>query len=568
MAQQKSTGIQKAAATAKRIRDGVKLAKAIATGASTGPAGIALAVWQNRKLVIKVVLIAACLSLLPVLIVTYFVTNLPAVIFGSGDGSYKDIGTISAIYANVENMGNATRQEILDEHSAILKKVQSEIAAQEAADKAKTDSSSGSANAGQTKAATSSGSTATAPVKTYQIKDTFTSVSDSTIDLAISAYSVKYGDDQNTSAEEFFQKIKGALACCFSYTTTASGNTVTYTVVYNPQKIPDAFGLTATQAASAEKKAANLQSFMESGDIGGSDLSSELGNADSVVQFAKSLLGVPYVLGGDSPFGFDCSGFTAYVYQSAAGISLPHSALEQSAMGSAVDQSDSQPGSGLEPGDLVFFATEGGSTITHCGIYIGNGQFIAANTGSTNCVSIESLSDPYWTPKYICARRLLTTSSGLIGFIENHEGFSPTAYRGVDSWNLTIGYGHVIVDGDGLSSSSVLTQPQAEDLLKKDLTIYEQSVDREFAGYSLTQSRHDALVDLAYGLGAWCWSEVPDLVTDVKSNAPSNQIKTDFLATDHVGDEEVQGLKARRYDEWVLYETGNYNIVSYGESVG
>lgn len=495
MAQQKSGGIQKAAATAKRIRDGVKLAKAIATGASTGPAGIALAVWQNRKLVIKVVLIATCLSLLPVLIVTYFVTNLPAVIFGSGDGSYKDIGTINAIYANVENMGNATRQEILDEHSAILKRVQSQIAAQEAADK--TDSSSGSASGeNQGKTTGSSSGASTPPVKTYQIKDTFTSVSDSTIDLAISAYSVKYGDDQNTSAEEFFQKIKGALACCFSYTTTTSGNTVTYTVVYNPQKIPDAFGLTAAQAEAAEKKAANLQSFMESGDIGGSDLSSELGNADSVVQFAKSLLGVPYVLGGDSPFGFDCSDFTSYVYQSAAGISLPHSALEQSTMGSAVDQSS------LEPGDLVFFATEGGTTITHCGIYIGGGQFIAANTGSTNCVSVESLNDSYWAPKYVCARRLLTTSSGLIGFIENHEGFSPTAYRGVDSWNLTIGYGHVIVDGDGLSASSVLTQQQAEDLLKKDLTLYEQSVDREFAGRGLSQSRHDALVDLAYGLGA------------------------------------------------------------------
>lgn len=57
-------------------------------------------------------------------------------------------------------------------------------------------------------------------------------------------------------------------------------------------------------------------------------------------------------------------------------------------------------------------------------------------------------------------------------------------------------------------------------------------------------------------------------MTDVKNNAPSSPIKADFLATDHVGGEEVQGLKARRYDEWVLYETGNYDSVSYGENVG
>jgi len=90
-----------------------------------------------------------------------------------------------------------------------------------------------------------------------------------------------------------------------------------------------------------------------------------------------------------------------YVYANAAGVALTHSAAAQSGYGTAVASDN------LQPGDLVFFATGGGS-INHVGIYIGNDQFVAANTGSAMEVTINSLfSSSYWSGYYVCARRIL-----------------------------------------------------------------------------------------------------------------------------------------------------------------
>ena len=113
----------------------------------------------------------------------------------------------------------------------------------------------------------------------------------------------------------------------------------------------------------------------------------------SVVEIASRYLGVPYVWGGASPSGFDCSGFILYVYAQ-LGVSLPHHAASQYGYGSAV------PKSALEPGDLVFFDNLG-----HNGIYIGGGQFIhAPHTGDV--VKISSLSDPWYAAHWTGARRL------------------------------------------------------------------------------------------------------------------------------------------------------------------
>jgi cell wall-associated NlpC family hydrolase len=120
-----------------------------------------------------------------------------------------------------------------------------------------------------------------------------------------------------------------------------------------------------------------------------------------VVNYARAFLGYPYVSDTAGPNVFDCSGFTQYVFANAAGIALTHSANQQSQVGTAVTKSD------LEPGDLVFFATEGGRTVSHVGIYIGNDQFIAANT-STGVATVKGfLEDPYWGKDYVCARRIL-----------------------------------------------------------------------------------------------------------------------------------------------------------------
>jgi peptidoglycan DL-endopeptidase CwlO len=113
-----------------------------------------------------------------------------------------------------------------------------------------------------------------------------------------------------------------------------------------------------------------------------------------VVGIAMQYLGVPYVWGGSTPSGFDCSGFTSYVYAQ-VGISLPHYTGAQYQMGVPV------PSDQLEPGDLVFFDGLG-----HVGIYIGGGEFIhAPHTGTV--VSIDSLSEPWYSATYDGARRIV-----------------------------------------------------------------------------------------------------------------------------------------------------------------
>jgi cell wall-associated NlpC family hydrolase len=106
---------------------------------------------------------------------------------------------------------------------------------------------------------------------------------------------------------------------------------------------------------------------------------------------ALHYLGVPYLWGGESPKGFDCSGLVAYVYAQ-LGITLPHYAAAQYQLGVAV------PRDQLQPGDLVFF-----DALDHVGIYIGGGQFVhAPHTGDV--VKITSLAA--YGPGYVGARRI------------------------------------------------------------------------------------------------------------------------------------------------------------------
>ena len=112
-----------------------------------------------------------------------------------------------------------------------------------------------------------------------------------------------------------------------------------------------------------------------------------------VVGIAMKYLGTPYVWGGSSPAGFDCSGFVAYVYGQ-MGVSLPHYSGAQYGVGTPV------PRDQLAPGDLVFFDGLG-----HVGIYIGGGQFIhAPHTGDV--VKISSMSESWYASTYVGARRI------------------------------------------------------------------------------------------------------------------------------------------------------------------
>ena len=119
----------------------------------------------------------------------------------------------------------------------------------------------------------------------------------------------------------------------------------------------------------------------------------------SVVEYAKNYLGCKYVSGGSSPTsGFDCSGFTSYVYKN-FGVSLSRSSRGQINDGVAVSRSD------LQPGDIVVFNNSGNTAIGHVGIYIGGDNFIHAANPSQG-VTITSLSSSYYNKRYVGARRV------------------------------------------------------------------------------------------------------------------------------------------------------------------
>ena len=152
-------------------------------------------------------------------------------------------------------------------------------------------------------------------------------------------------------------------------------------------------------AAHAARAAASAQVATPKGSFGvGQPVSSSVppGRYGGVVGIAMQYIGVPYVWGGASPKGFDCSGLVMYVFAQ-VGISLPHYTVAQYNYPDSV----SVPRNELQPGDLVFFAGLG-----HVGIYVGGGNFIhAPHTGSS--VRIDSLSEGWYASEYDGAKRIL-----------------------------------------------------------------------------------------------------------------------------------------------------------------
>ena len=166
------------------------------------------------------------------------------------------------------------------------------------------------------------------------------------------------------------------------------------------------FGPATAEAVKAFQLASGLDA---DGLVGPSTYSALLGKAmpevsrgtssigRRVVAESMQYLGVPYVFGGTTPSGFDCSGYVRYVFAN-AGIYLPRTADAQYECGYSVSTAE------LVPGDLVFFSTyEAGPS--HVGIYLGDGNFI--NAASSSGVSIASLYSSYWGSCYIGARRVM-----------------------------------------------------------------------------------------------------------------------------------------------------------------
>lgn len=119
--------------------------------------------------------------------------------------------------------------------------------------------------------------------------------------------------------------------------------------------------------------------------------------AQAIISTAEQYIGVRYQWGGSSPAtGFDCSGFTSYVFAQ-NGITLPRTSVNQYAIGSAVSYSN------LQPGDLVFFSFAKNGIVDHVGIYVGNNQFI--NASSSKGVTIYTLSS-YWQNIFMGGRRV------------------------------------------------------------------------------------------------------------------------------------------------------------------
>lgn len=150
---------------------------------------------------------------------------------------------------------------------------------------------------------------------------------------------------------------------------------------------------------------------------GGSDSSRDDASASPVQRFATRILhrasalamnltrsalrfiGVPYVFGGTSTYGFDCSGFVQHVF-AMLGVHLPRTADSQFYAGHSI-------GGRIVAGDLVFFQTYAPGP-SHVGIYIGDGKFVHAS--SSHGVMVSHLSDTYWASRYLGAKRYVATA--------------------------------------------------------------------------------------------------------------------------------------------------------------
>ena len=127
---------------------------------------------------------------------------------------------------------------------------------------------------------------------------------------------------------------------------------------------------------------------------------SQISKGQEIADYALQFVGYPYVYGGSSPKGFDCSGFTSYVYKQ-FGITINRTASTQLDNGTPVSMSE------LQPGDLVMFKKSGTGSkrASHVGIYIGNNQFVHAST-STVGVIVSDMDSAYYGTGFVGARRL------------------------------------------------------------------------------------------------------------------------------------------------------------------
>lgn len=127
------------------------------------------------------------------------------------------------------------------------------------------------------------------------------------------------------------------------------------------------------------------------------------GSMKSILKDAERYLGAPYKFAGNSSDGFDCSGLTTKVFDE-NGLKLPRRSADQASTGKSIDVKEAKPG------DLLFFATAGGSKVSHVGIVYSienNGEIKFIHASTSKGVIISSLNDKYWNKAYLHAQRVL-----------------------------------------------------------------------------------------------------------------------------------------------------------------
>ena len=180
---------------------------------------------------------------------------------------------------------------------------------------------------------------------------------------------------------------KGAEELALVKTTSSVENTSSATVelTSSEPKASEASELTAKPVETTKEATTKEATTKATTKTDTTATSTSNGSWAAIKNAAYGVLGTPYLYGGTTTSGFDCSGFTSYAF-AAAGISLPRTAGAQYAASTKISQSEAQPG------DLVFFNQTG--SIDHVGIYLGNNQFIGSQ--SSKGVSVATISQAYW----------------------------------------------------------------------------------------------------------------------------------------------------------------------------
>ena len=153
-------------------------------------------------------------------------------------------------------------------------------------------------------------------------------------------------------------------------------------------------------STSGEDNVKESENILENGEEKNNQSNNFTKSGEAVVEYAKQFLGVKYVLGGKTPeSGFDCSGFTRYIFKN-FGYSLGSVAAEQDSVGAEVKRED------IKPGDLILFQNEGKTKIGHTGIYIGNNEFIHAANPQRGVVIDNLETNSYYSERFVTARRI------------------------------------------------------------------------------------------------------------------------------------------------------------------